>query len=161
MDCWNGDIVIVLGNDLLTGLWGWVRGQCWMVYYVHVSSCWLVMQVFRRWSVFHICCCWFAQQPTTGVQMIFEFILSPVTICSKSNNCPSFTLTKMRDVYHSCLAMWKQTILANTTALPFKTVLLPVGAASELSIYAFHISNDCTINRSKEICRYIIYNGRY
>ena len=37
-----------------------------------------------------------------------------------------------------------------TTPLPFKTVLLPIGATIDLFIDAFHISNDCIIDISKE-----------
>ena len=111
-------------------LWGGSGGQCWIGYSVlvnvspqmhHPVGCWLVTGVSRTWFVFHISLsCWFAQQPTgsgglTAVEMLFEFVPSPATNFSKSNNFQSFTLTKMGHVYHICLAVSKQTILANAS----------------------------------------------
>ena len=71
------------------------------------------------------------------------------------------------------LSMSKQTILANAVVYNVLTKLfdhlaqiqddtvLPVVDTNDLSTDVFHISNDSTIDRSKQNYRYIIYNGRY
>ena len=108
-NCLNRDIVMVLGNELLTDLGGSGEWRILCLYY-HKYIILLVGQTgaSRTWSVFHISpSCWFAQKPTdiglAAVEMVFEFILSPPTICFKSNNLPSFVLTLTGHVYHICL----------------------------------------------------------
>ena len=111
MDCLKRDIVMVLGNELLIDLEG--SGE-WGILCLSHHKCIILLVshtgVSRTWSVFHIpLSCWFAHQPPdsglAAVEMVWGFILSPPIICSKSNNLPSFTFTKMGHVYHICFAI--------------------------------------------------------
>ena len=146
----------------------------WMGYFVLISSCWLVTGVFRTWSVFHISlCCWFAQQPKyyNGLAAVQWFLSSArvqppsVPRATIFHLSPSLRWGMFTTVVWPCdsrqywpiqqyAMFWQKSW---TTPLPFKTVLLPVGATNDLFTDAFHISNNCTIDRSNETCRYTIY----
>ena len=123
MDCVNRDIMIVTGSELLTDLQEWWVGVGAVLNGV-ICAC-LIMLVSHsdrgvqnvvdvsHFPLLLICSAAYYSR-LAAVEMVFEFILSSATICSKSNSFPSFTLTKTMHVCHSCLAMLKQTTLANT-----------------------------------------------
>ena len=157
--------------------WIWHGGQCWMgILCLSHHKCVILLvshrDVQNMVCVSHIlqlliCSAAYWQWWTDCGWNGFEFILSTVTNFSKSNDFQSFTLTNMGNVYHICLAMSKRTFCQCISMQCFdkkcwpphchSRLLLWVGATNDLFTDAFHISNDCNIDKSKEICVYISY----
>ena len=118
MDCLNRDIVMVWGNALLTDdllllliffFWGGgvvLNGVFCACLITLVSNRSVQNMVSVSPIPVLLICSAAYYSGLVAVQMVFEFISSPVTICSRSNNVPSFTLTKTGHVYHISKQYW-------------------------------------------------------
>ena len=137
----NRDIVIVLGNELLTDLEGSVDRVFCACLTTNEPSCWLATRGCREHGLSFI-------HVYPSVADLFSSLLTvdwlqlkcfssssgvqPPTIPRSTNNFLYFTLTNTVHVYHICLAMSEQTILAIiprhcwTTSISLK-MLLPFG----------------------------------